>query len=403
MNPIIEVLKSREFSKLWFIGATGMTMRWIETIALGFYVYDLTGDEFKVGIVFFFRMSPMLFFGAIVGVFADQYDKKKILSYILLLTSFIYLLLGISALTGNLNYTQICLGAFFAGLAWSIDFPIRRSLLSEKVQPRLYSSAIGLDMASSNLSRIFGPIMAGIVLMKSDLFPIYFFGAFLFICGYFVSINLKYNFNPTNEINTLKNLSSELIEGIKYIFKSKILLAVLSVTIIMNSLVFTYQSQIAVIVLDNLSKGSFHIGLLAGLEGLGATIGTLLIANFSFSRAHMKIFFIGSFLFGISILIFSQSSSLFLCGALMIIGGLGMSGFGTMQSIIVISKAAQKVRGRVLGALAITIGTQPIGAFILGYFSREYGSSYAVSVSIILAIVILLSIGAWYKVSKLSN
>ena len=171
----------------------------------------------------------------------------------------------------------------------------------------------------------------------------------------------------------------------------------------MNSLVFTYQSQIAVIVLDNLSKGSFHIGLLAGLEGLGATIGTLLIANFSFSRAHMKIFFIGSFLFGISILIFSQSSSLFLCGALMIIGGLGMSGFGTMQSIIVISKAAQKVRGRVLGALAITIGTQPIGAFILGYFSREYGSSYAVSVSIILAIVILLSIGAWYKVSKLSN
>ncbi|MEC7871352.1 MAG: MFS transporter, partial [Chloroflexota bacterium] len=167
MNPIIEVLKSREFSKLWFIGATGMTMRWIETIALGFYVYDLTGDEFKVGIVFFFRMSPMLFFGAIVGVFADQYDKKKILSYILLLTSFIYLLLGISALTGNLNYTQICLGAFFAGLAWSIDFPIRRSLLSEKVQPRLYSSAIGLDMASSNLSRIFGPIMAGIVLMKS--------------------------------------------------------------------------------------------------------------------------------------------------------------------------------------------------------------------------------------------
>tara|TARA_B100001146_G_scaffold225211_1_gene247907 strand:+ start:43993 stop:45204 length:1212 start_codon:yes stop_codon:yes gene_type:complete len=403
LNPIIEVLKSREFSKLWFVGATGMTMRWIETIALGIYVYDLTGDEFKVGIVFFFRMSPMLFFGAIAGVFADQYNKKKILSFILLLTSFIYLLLGISALTGNLNYTQICLGAFFAGIAWSIDFPIRRSLLSETIKPRLYPSAIGLDMTSSNMARIFGPIMAGIVLIKFDLSPIYFFGSFLFLCGFFVSNNLIYNFISKNEKSTLKNLSSELYEGIKYIFSSKILLAVLSATIIVNSLVFTYQSQIAVIVLNNLSKGSFFIGLLAGLEGLGATIGTLLIANFTFSRAYIKIFFGGSFLFAICILIFSQSSSLFLCGALMIIAGLGMSGFGTMQSILVISKASQKIRGRVLGVLAITIGTQPIGAFVLGYFSREYGSSYAVAISIILAIAILLFVGAWYKLSKLSN
>jgi putative Mn2+ efflux pump MntP len=87
----------------------------------------------------------------------------------------------------------------------------------------------------------------------------------------------------------------------------------------------------------------------------------------------------------------------------MIIAGLGMSGFGTMQSILVISKASQKIRGRVLGVLAITIGTQPIGAFVLGYFSREYGSSYAVAISIILAIAILLFIGAWYKLSELSN
>ena len=403
MNPIIEVLKSREFSKLWFIGATGMTMRWIETIALGFYVYDLTGDEFKVGIVFFFRMSPMLFFGAVIGVFADHYNKKMILSYILLLTSVIYLFLGISAIMGNLNYTQICLGAFFAGLAWSIDFPIRRSLLSEAVKPRLYSSAIGLDMTSSNMARIFGPIIAGIVLMKLDLFPIYFFGSLLFICGFFVSKNLIYDFIPNNEKNTLKNSSSEFLEGIKYIFGSKILLAVLSATIIVNALIFTYQSQIAVIVLDNLSKGSFFIGLLAGLEGLGATIGTLLIAYFSFSRAYIKIFFGGSFLFAICILIFTQASSLFLCGTLMIIAGLGISGFGTMQSILVISKATQKVRGRVLGILAITIGTQPIGAFVLGYFSREYGSSYAVAISIIIAIAILLIIGAWYKLSELSN
>jgi len=74
----------------------------------------------------------------------------------------------------------------------------------------------------------------------------------------------------------------------------------------------------------------------------------------------------------------------------MIIGGLGMAGFGTLQSILIISSANQKIRGRVLGILAITIGTQPIGAFLLGYFSREYGSVSALKVSVLIAMILLL-------------
>ena len=48
MNPIVEVLKTKDFKKLWFIGTTAMSMRWIEQIALGYYVYQITKDEFLV-------------------------------------------------------------------------------------------------------------------------------------------------------------------------------------------------------------------------------------------------------------------------------------------------------------------------------------------------------------------
>ena len=74
MNPIIEVLKTKDFKRLWFIGTTGMSMRWIEQIALGFYVYKITQDEFLVGLVFFFRNIPMLLFGAFIGVLSDEFD-----------------------------------------------------------------------------------------------------------------------------------------------------------------------------------------------------------------------------------------------------------------------------------------------------------------------------------------
>ena len=400
MNPIIEVLKTKDFKKLWFIGTTGMSMRWIEQIALGFYVYQITKDEFLVGLVFFFRNIPMLLFGAFIGVISDEFDKKNILKITLLITTVVYLLLTISSFLDQLSYFQICCGAFVAGLAWSFDFPIRRSLLSEIVDKRLYPSAIGVDMTSSNIARVIGPILAGIVLQQVSLFPIYLFGTAMFLMAFIActKVEAKRIIKEENS-NSLSLLFNDLIEGIKYIFTSSILITVLVVTIIMNFLVFTYQSQLTVIVQTNLSDLPIILGVLAALEGVGATLGTLMIANFPMKRG-MMIFLSGSFLFGICIIAFVFSKVLFVSILLMIIGGFGMAGFGTLQSILIISASDQKIRGRVLGILAITIGTQPIGAFLLGYYSREYGSVNAVKISVLIAMILLIAVTILYLGKK---
>ena len=402
MNPIIEVLKTKDFKKLWFIGTTGMSMRWIEQIALGFYVYQITKDEFLVGLVFFFRNIPMLLFGAFIGVISDEFDKKNILKITLLITTVVYLLLTISSFLDQLSYFQICCGAFVAGLAWSFDFPIRRSLLSEIVDKRLYPSAIGVDMTSSNIARVIGPILAGIVLQQVSLFPIYLFGTAMFLMAFIActKVEAKRIIQEENS-NSLSLLFNDLIEGIKYIFTSSILITVLVVTIIMNFLVFTYQSQLTVIVQTNLSDLPIILGVLAALEGVGATLGTLMIANFPMKRG-MMIFLSGSFLFGICIIAFVFSKVFFVSILLMIIGGFGMAGFGTLQSILIISASDQKIRGRVLGILAITIGTQPIGAFLLGYYSREYGSVNAVKISVLIAMILLIAVTILY-LGKKSN
>ena len=400
MNPIVEVLKTKDFKKLWFIGTTAMSMRWIEQIALGYYVYQITKDEFLVGLVFFFRNVPMLLFGAFIGVISDEFDKKKILQITLIFTAIIYFILTISSFLDQLNYFQICFGAFIAGLAWSFDFPIRRSMLSEIVDKRLYPSAIGVDMTSSNLARIIGPVLAGIVLQQVNLFPIYLFGTIMFLMAFVACLKLETKqFTREESPSNLGRFIYELIEGIKYIFTSKILITVLIVTIIMNFLVFTYQSQLTVLVQTNISDLPIILGFLAAVEGIGATLGTLIIANFPFKRG-MLIFLSGSFLFGVCIISFAFSEFLVVSILLMLIGGFGMAGFGTLQSILIISSAEQKIRGRVLGILAITIGTQPIGAFILGYFSREYGSVIAVKISVVIAMAILTLVTIVYFGNK---
>ena len=76
----------------------------------------------------------------------------------------------------------------------------------------------------------------------------------------------------------------KILERDRFKFPAK---TVLAITIIMNSLVFTYQSQLSVIVQKNLTDLPIILGVLAALEGLGATFGTLLIANFPFKRGIM--------------------------------------------------------------------------------------------------------------------
>ncbi len=228
------------------------------------------------------------------------------------------------------------------------------------------------------------------MLQQVTLLPIYLFGTILFFMAFIACSKINdVDISRVKNHGSIKFLSKDLVEGIKYIFKSRTLITVLVVTIIMNSLVFTYQSQLSVIVQKNLTDLPIILGVLAALEGLGATFGTLLIANFPFKRGIM-IFLSGSFLFGFCIMAFAFSQSLSISIILMILGGFGMAGFGTLQSILIISSADQKIRGRVLGILAITIGTQPIGAFLLGYFSREYGSVIALKYSVLFAMILLI-------------
>ena len=127
----------------------------------------------------------------------------------------------------------------------------------------------------------------------------------------------------------------------------------------------------------------------------------------------MMIFLTVSFLFGICIIAFAFSKLFFISILLMIIGGFGMAGFGTLQSILIISAADQKIRGRVLGILAITIGTQPIGAFLLGYYTtilskhQNKKSNYRFTnnaFSYIILLGVILTYFYWYySMSKCSD
>ncbi|MYF79722.1 MAG: MFS transporter [Chloroflexi bacterium] len=160
-NPLtrFKVVLDRDYARLWGIGVSTSTMRWLETVALGVYVYDLTESAFLVGFVGFLRMAPMLFLGAFIGAFSDRVNRRAILAATNIFLASVYLTLGLLILTDRIELWHVSAGALVSGVVWATDFPVRRAMIADIVSADRVSSAFGVDMASSNFSRVIGPIV----------------------------------------------------------------------------------------------------------------------------------------------------------------------------------------------------------------------------------------------------
>ncbi len=169
------------------MGATTNVMRWLETVALGFFVYELTGSPFWVAFVGLVRMLPMFVLGAFVGVIADRFDRRLLLMGAMGALAVTYAALAVLAITGLINLWHVLAGAFVAGMVWVTDFPVRRAMIAEVVQPQRVTTAMGLEMATSNFSRMLGPLAAGGFLATVGIQGAYIAGVVLFVFAFLMS------------------------------------------------------------------------------------------------------------------------------------------------------------------------------------------------------------------------
>ena len=195
-----------------------------------------------------------------------------------------------------------------------------------------------------------------------------------------------------------------LFSGIKFISKSELLFGTILITIIMNMFAFPYAQMVPVIGKDVLFIGPLFIGLLLSLEGFGATLGSIFIALTASKKYYTKIYFFGSLLFLSSILLFGIVEKYWLALPIIFIGSIGLAGFATMQSIIIVNSTPKDKRGVVLGVLSAAIGTGPIGVINIGLLASFYGAHLSVFIFALIGIILVLFTGFYFaKVSSVKK
>ena len=151
--------------------------------------------------------------------------------------------------------------------------------------------------------------------------------------------------------------------------------------------------MVTVISKEILNVGPLLMGILMASDGLGALIGSIGIASQSRMKYHGRIYLYGSLLSLVALFLFSNSSWYFLSLLVLLFLGIGTSGFGTMQSTIVLLVSKAELRGRVLGVVTIAIGAGPIGSLIIGAISEWIGAPNALMINSVIGFLLVAIAG----------
>jgi MFS family permease len=162
--------------------------------------------------------------------------------------------------------------------------------------------------------------------------------------------------------------------------------------VIMNVLVFPYQQMLPVFARDILQVGPELLGLLVAADGLGALTGALAVATRREMRVQRQIFAGGALMAATLLIGFAFSPWFWLSLPLQFCIGVAESGFGTMQSTIVLLSAPDAARGRIMGILSVCIGVGPLGALWIGFAAGKFGAPIAVATAGALALLLMAPI-----------
>ena len=372
----LSLLTIPAFLRIWTIGGLIGIARWLEMLAIGIYIFDVTQSPLQVTLFTMLRMLPLALFGMFAGTIADRFSHRLVLALGLAGMTATTLVLGALALGGNLALWHIAVGAVLAGIFWSTDYPTRRNMLGVSAGRERIAAAVGLDAAANTATKAIGPAAGGALLALLGMKGVYFLGAAL----YGLSACLLIGVAVAGTGRAAASFWRGIGQAIAMVRRDRPLMSALAITIIFNVWGFPYTAMIAVIGRDDLALGPTDVGLLICAEGIGGLIATLTIAFLARPWMHRRIYVYGLALCLTMMIAFAAVADPILAGIAVLIAGIGAGCFASMQSTIILLSAPPEQRGQILGLLVVCIGSGPVGFLHLGLLAHWLGAAEAVMV-----------------------
>ncbi len=341
----------------------------IQMLARGYLTWELTKSPIAVVVVGAGFAPPILLLSLYGGAVADRVSRKKIIQYgqfgMLIITLFV----GISISTDTVTVYHLTAASVAQGTIWAFLMPARQAIIGQLVDEDHITNAVALNASGMSLMTVAAPGIGGLIYGLAGPAVTYYVMAGLTVVALLLT-NWVPNLTPV--ASGKRRMWGDIKEGLVYTKRNRTVLVLLLVALSTALLAMPFRTLLPVQIEEVFKLEVEALGLLLSMIGVGALVGSLVIASLSKNNHRGWVLLITSMLSGLAILMAAATTSYAVAVVIMVILGLGDSGRRALNSSLIMEQTDDEHRGRVMGVYMMNFGLIPLGAIPLGFITASF-------------------------------
>jgi len=398
MNPFRKIidknfhaLTNSNYRYFWLGQCVSLIGTWMQSIGQTWLVYSLTNSPLLLGVLGAMQYLPVTVLTLFAGVWIDKFPKKTILIATQSISMLLALTLAALAFTNSAKYEYVLILAVMLGITNAIDMPARQSFMIEIAGRDDLMNAIALNSVTFNLAKILGPSIGAVLLATMGTGWCFLINGLSFIAVIYGLFLIKVK--PFVRPKTTTNIIKEIMDGLRYIYKSRILFQTVLLILVIGLFGFNYNILIPVFVKNVLHRDASAFGVLMAALGIGSVFGALNASRKGKSLSNMKIMIICSLIIGVFLFLNGFSTLYAVTIIILLVTGAASIFFSTTANTTLQLNSTNEYRGRVMSVYSLVFaGATPVGSIFAGVAISGIGISHTFLLSGILIIFLVTGI-----------
>jgi MFS family permease len=373
---------------MWFSMLAMMSGLQMAFVAQGYLAYDLSDSASVLGLIYGAQALPMLLFPLFAGVAADRFGRRTIIQIGQVMTASIALLIAISIYTDLIVWQHLLVMGVIHGIVMAFSLTARQAAIPDLVPKADLENAVALNGALLSITTAAAPGIGGALYALAGPWVVFALVAFLGLISVALSGKLP-SLTPPKQSHPA--VVQEIIVGLKHINNFPSLKIVILMSLITASLIMPFRFVLPVFVVDVYQKGPAALGLMMTLMGVGAFLGSLILAIKRDGNRGILLLLISG-LSGVVLLVIVLIPNYAV--GLLLIAILGITDAGRRIPIqgLIMKLSEPEYRGRIMSVYMMTFGIVNLMVLPVGFATEHLGGQWVIGFMALLLILISISL-----------
>jgi MFS family permease len=363
----------------------------MQGVAIGWQVYELTGDLLDLGLVGLAQFAPFVLLVLPAGEIADRRDRRRIITACLGLQLLCSLLLLAFSLSSLRAVWPIFAALTVLGAARAFMMPASQAILINIVPSESFGRAVALNSSGFHVAVIMGPVLGGFLYLGG---PRLVYGLVAGLLALSIVLMLFVRSRAVGRLPAARASLGRVLEGLRFVRSRPVILGAISLDLF-AVLLGGAVALLPAYARDVLHADSTALGWLRAAPGVGAAVTALVLAARPLERRVGAWMFAGVFLFGVATIVLGQTERLSVALVALLLTGAGDMVSVYVRHLLVQLETPDAIRGRVSAVNAIFIGaSNELGEFESGLVAAWLGLLPAIVLGGVATVLVTL-LWAW--------